>query len=1239
MVDENRDWLTIMPSTTESMDHIIDIPIPSLDRLVAVFQDNSQEERIELLVHVKNDNDTFCSLDGEGVKLDVINLYLTLEVSNALVKCLREKHPSLQLFEEYRNPNGGVDENALEARPSQQTDVIVLDGGELETSEESSVDADNLGPIYSQQASVIVLEEGRLKAIKEAAGDVVGARFKPKEGQQTEYVVMLDHGESKTFKPVARKGSRNGSTKSVPEQEIELRSAPESQPSDDEGNNSMAEAPENQTPNDDLYGASPRKRYHPAVKSVVDAQYEVDPNSRQKSPEGKTDLKSIARKRKGVKPIAKQPIRAVQYRPKEKKAQKLVAAAEQNKRSAKATASKIQPGAKPSDIAKAASTAKAPEILHSEPLSSPETNDASTPKTDGAEKDDGDFVPTLQTTGQHLANVSQTRSKKLDVTAIHAARAKGRGTQSLGQGAKAPTSDTADVYEIPVEEESYKPAVRKERPKAPSKAAPKSQKQNKKTAPKDDSKKRQSAPSALESVEPTKSRPIAKERGLEVPVKENMQPPLPKARANVKKRQSPPENGGMPPPEPRVTRSSKNAESQSQESNATIVHAEHAIEPARGGEDEFSMEIDYDSFGSIPVLEDVARETPIKKSTRPREVAERITETRAKQSVNNSGLEMASKLESILDSIGTADDAQANPPTPPARSSNEKRAAEQRSKRAIAEFAAPYNDQSATIMRTSAATNAGPSTFKVSDKPMQPSKTQGKREVVQGRSTKGLANATPDRAESSTPVERGSLNEARKRKAPRDKDTLSKRPRPAEVDARAQDVGPSPRRSPRIAAKLDQKNQDPSSLRQFETPEVDQEESQEQPSPAMLTQKALQNHAKSSNETLFPAVGPAVRPSQEHRKKSPLSTRKSPRGKAKWHESTEGPDTMYSKTPLVDDHKSRKPPVISFSKYGALNQGISSTPREPASHNVPADTPAKKLSDGKRKRDRDDVADVQSPLKKRFNDSPVEQDFVDEFGDDPVFGSSPPQPSDKQTKAIETLKLVRQSSQGSRVDVNGSPRASPATQQIDHMKKAKLRLKKQMLAVEEQMEPEEKTPQVRERRISDAFGPRLRLESQSKARPESPDKTEPRYVAHKKTKNGHYEKVNSKEVILPAEELADPFREEGRLFNDFSQRLRAGPTVAQKSHEIRGQNRRVREYQEDPEKTLVNMEADLPSLSSGSTADSRSSEASRSPLGEMAPEEQWNMAVRPHYATLTQAVHRIADVCDVSWSYKYDANR
>ena len=219
----------------------------------------------------------------------------------------------------------------------------------------------------------------------------------------------------------------------------------------------------------------------------------------------------------------------------------------------------------------------------------------------------------------------------------------------------------------------------------------------------------------------------------------------------------------------------------------------------------------------------------------------------------------------------------------------------------------------------------------------------------------------------------------------------------------------------------------------------------------------------------------------------------------------------------------------------------------------------------------------------------------------------------------------------SRVDVNGSPRASPGTQQIDHIHKAKLRLEKPIRRVEEQTEPEEKTPQVRERSFSDAFGPRVRLESRSKARPESVDKTEPRYVAHKKTKNGHYEKIDSKEVILPEKELADPFREEGQLSNHFSQRLRAGPTVTEKSHEIRGQKRgAVRGYQEDPEKTLVNIEDRLPSLSSGSTAESQSSEASRSPLGEMALEEQWNMAIRPHYATLAQAVHRIADVRDVS---------
>jgi len=419
---------------------------------------------------------------------------------------------------------------------------------------------------------------------------------------------------------------------------------------------------------------------------------------------------------------------------------------------------------------------------------------------------------------------------------------------------------------------------------------------------------------------------------------------------------------------------------------------------------------------------------------------------------------------------------------------------------------------------------------------------------------------------------------------------------------------------------------------------MESEGPQKEHSPNLPGSKNSQSRTKPHDELVVAAPALAIRPSQKLRETSQSPMQRSPRVRAKARESTEGQEITNSRTPLVDDRLSRKPGVISFNKHGARNQGISSTPRESLRRPVPANTPAKDFSDGKRKRDKDDLVDTQIPPKKRYSGGISGQDDDDKLEENnhPVFGSSPPQPLPKQTKYIETsLRLARQSSQGSRVDMNGSPRASPGMDQIDHMRKAKLKLQKQSQVVAEQRQLGEQTPQRREHRISDAFGPRVRLSGQAKTRPTSPEKSEPRYLAHKKTKNGHYEEVDSKEVILTEAEMPDPFIGNVEQPRNFNERLLA--PILQKLNGNEGQDRRVvRDNQGDAEKTLANVESRArvdqlaPSLSSGSTADNRSSEAPRSPMKEIALEEEWNMAVRPHYATLTQAVHRIADVSDTS---------
>lgn len=65
-------------------------------------------------------------------------------------------------------------------------------------------------------------------------------------------------------------------------------------------------------------------------------------------------------------------------------------------------------------------------------------------------------------------------------------------------------------------------------------------------------------------------------------------------------------------------------------------------------------------------------------------------------------------------------------------------------------------------------------------------------------------------------------------------------------------------------------------------------------------------------------------------------------------------------------------------------------------------------------------------------------------------------------------------------------------------------------------------------------------------------------------------------------------------------------------------------FADDPEKTLVGGGMEVPGMSSGSS--SEGSDPVRSPLQEMSSNESWNVAMRPHYTNLKDAVHRVADV-------------
>jgi hypothetical protein len=71
----------------------------------------------------------------------------------------------------------------------------------------------------------------------------------------------------------------------------------------------------------------------------------------------------------------------------------------------------------------------------------------------------------------------------------------------------------------------------------------------------------------------------------------------------------------------------------------------------------------------------------------------------------------------------------------------------------------------------------------------------------------------------------------------------------------------------------------------------------------------------------------------------------------------------------------------------------------------------------------------------------------------------------------------------------------------------------------------------------------------------------------------------------------------------------------------------------DLEKTLVNSENEPPSddspgeMTRGTSNDSLEDDQSKSSQQTQISNDGWNLALRPHYAKLSAAVHRIADVC------------
>ena len=268
-------------------------------------------------------------------------------------------------------------------------------------------------------------------------------------------------------------------------------------------------------------------------------------------------------------------------------------------------------------------------------------------------------------------------------------------------------------------------------------------------------------------------------------------------------------------------------------------------------------------------------------------------------------------------------------------------------------------------------------------------------------------------------------------------------------------------------------------------------------------------------------------------------------------------------------------------------------------------------------------------------------------------------------------RTLRHNSQNARVDENGSPIPS-SIGQIDHIGKAKQKLREALsahLPVAFHARDGESASH------SGVFGTKIVLGSIPKARPSSPEAVVTRYIPHTRTKGGLYEGVGTNQVVEPEKQLLDPFVDPmSRTRSGFTDRLLASGSILSKaprasagkvnmeapkvptgelptlpSHATKSSSRGVLEGNgngkvpkkksrlsfEDVEKTLVNPEnrpsfnETLSELTSGTSVDSNdgvdSGEMRSSPPAQSG-NTKWNVALRPHYKHLSDAVHRIANV-------------
>lgn len=306
------------------------------------------------------------------------------------------------------------------------------------------------------------------------------------------------------------------------------------------------------------------------------------------------------------------------------------------------------------------------------------------------------------------------------------------------------------------------------------------------------------------------------------------------------------------------------------------------------------------------------------------------------------------------------------------------------------------------------------------------------------------------------------------------------------------------------------------------------------------------------------------------------------------------------------------------------------------------------------KRTREDLsesnADTQilvRPKKRRNISTEGNQEDIEVNDEDHVVYSSSPHAQHHQRRNSKP------SSQASRVDLNGSPRALVSAEKVDHFSK----VTRKLLQDQQQVDNGE---EKRTLNSSHIFAPRPRLASIPKTGPSSPQNEEARYVKHQKIGNGRYEGVETKEIVVPEKFLADPFMGgAARRSSGFTKRLQGGSAKEDLKSEAVQQTERpsaptqdqtgsnaatkptqaaIREPNGhsnettiaiyDEQTTLVNSGTQLPSSPSDMTGAS-TIDGGQSPLSESGT-RAWNVTLRSHYGDLSNVAHRLVDVSTFS---------